>query len=87
MRILVDLPDDMLRQLDALAKRRGWSRAAAVREAVNDLLARDIAEDRAALMALYGAWKDHDIDGLAHQQAMRAEWDRPWDRPEADEAA
>jgi len=82
MRILIDIPEDQLRALEALAQARGWSRAQAVRQAVADLLERDAAEDRAALMACFGAWKHRGIDGLAYQQALRAEWDRPWDKPD-----
>jgi hypothetical protein len=34
-------------------------------------------ERLAALNAIFGVWKDRDppIDGLAYQEAMRAEWD------------
>lgn len=82
MRILIDIPEDQLRALDGMAERKGWSRAQTVRQAVADLLERDAAEDRAALMASFGAWKHRGMDGLAYQQALRAEWDRPWDKPD-----
>jgi hypothetical protein len=45
------------------------------------MLERDDEADKAAIMAVFGAWKDRGIDGLAYQQALRAEWDRPWDQP------
>ncbi len=84
MRILIDLPDDQLRALDTMAERKGWSRAQTVRQAVADLLQRDAEEDRAALMASFGAWKHRGMDGLAFQQSLRAEWDRPWDKSDED---
>ncbi len=83
MRTLVDIPEDAIDRLDSFAASRGWSRAEAVRRAVNDMLAQaeaaERAADDAALAAAFGMWKDRGIDGLAYQQALRAEWDRPWD--------
>jgi len=38
VRTLIDIPDDLLAELDALASRNGRSRAAEVREAVRDHL-------------------------------------------------
>jgi hypothetical protein len=87
MRTLVDIPEDAIRRLDALAAAKGWSRAEAVRRAVAEMLARDDAEDAAALMACFGAWQGKGVDGLAHQRAMRAEWERPWDTAEPDQPA
>jgi Arc/MetJ-type ribon-helix-helix transcriptional regulator len=84
MRTLVDIPDDAINRLDVLRAAKGWSRAEAVRRAVNDLLEREAeaerAADKAAFDAAFGMWKDRGTDGLAYQQALRAEWDRPWDK-------
>jgi hypothetical protein len=80
MRTLIDIPEDNIRRLDAMAATRGWSRAEAVRRAVAEMLERDDQADKASIMAVFGAWKDRGIDGLAFQQALRAEWDRPWDQ-------
>lgn len=86
MRALVDIPDVMLRQLDALAARMEWSRAEAVRRAVTEMLDREAeaerAADKAAIDAVFGMWKDRGMDGLEYQQVLRAEWDRPWDKNE-----
>jgi predicted transcriptional regulator len=83
MRTLIDIPEDAIRRLDDLAAASGWSRAEAVRRAINDMLERAAAAERAAddaaLSAAFGLWKDRGIDGLAYQKALRAEWDRPWD--------
>lgn len=83
MRTLVDIPEDAIRRLDVLGASKGWSRAEAVRRAVNEMLEReDAAEraaDKAAFDAVFGMWADRGVDGLAVQQALRAEWDRPWD--------
>lgn len=72
-----------MKRLDTFAAAKGWSRAEAVRQAVAGLLEREAAAeraaDKAAFDAVFGMWKDRDIDGLAYQRALRAEWDRPWD--------
>lgn len=72
-----------MKRLDRFAAAKGWSRAEAVRQAVAGLLDREEAAeraaDKAALDAVFGMWKDRNMDGLAYQQALRAEWDRPWD--------
>lgn len=88
MRTLVDIPEDAIRRLDELGEAKGWSRAEAVRRAVAEMLEREAvaerAADDAALMAVFGMWKHRNIDGLEYQQAIRAEWDRPWDTDSGD---
>jgi hypothetical protein len=84
MRTLVDIPEEAIRRLDAMSAAKGWSRAEAVRRAVAEMLDREAeagrAADKAAFDAVFGMWKDRDIDGLEFQQALRTEWDRPWDK-------
>ena len=75
MKTLVDLPDDLVRDLDALAKRRNWSRAEALRQGANALIVADQARLEAALDAVFGMWKDRGIDGVTYQRALRDEWD------------
>lgn len=85
-RTLVSLGQDRIEQLDRIARRRGRSRSALVRDAVDRLIA-DCSEQgererrRAALEAGFGAWKDRtDIgDAVEWQRRERASWTRPWD--------
>lgn len=70
-RALVDLPEALLRDLDALASRKGASRAGLVREAVKEFLAHHAAAQRAAA---FGLWRDRSEDGLAYQARVRDEW-------------
>jgi predicted transcriptional regulator len=70
MRTLVDLPKPELDQLSALAAQRGVSRAALMREALEEYLARN---KPAGLDAAFGAWSTGE-DGLAYQERMREEW-------------
>ncbi|TPE59453.1 ribbon-helix-helix domain-containing protein [Sandaracinobacter neustonicus] len=84
MRTLITLEDRQVEKLDAIAKRRGTSRAQLVREAVERFVGADAqseADKRRAddenLKAAFGLWKDLDIaaDGLEYQLAIRSEWD------------
>lgn len=71
MRALIDIPDEDIAGLEALARRNNRSRAAEVREAVKAHIRRRAGTDWIAQGA--GYWKDrHDIgDAVAYQRAMR----------------
>jgi len=71
MRILTDINDSQLRALDNLAKREKVSRAALIRQAVDDLLARHRQEKRSDA---FGLWGERTVDGLAYQEKLRSEW-------------
>lgn len=79
MRTLVDIPLEHVRRLDQIAKRDRRSRAAVIREAVADHVAK--AKDTAWLDNAFGIWKDRtDIgDAVEWQRRERASWTRPWD--------
>lgn len=71
MRTLVDIPEEDIALLDALAARDKRSRAAAIREAVRLYLVNSASNDWIARG--YGYWADRDDidDGLAYQTAIR----------------
>ena len=72
MRILTDIPDDDIRQLDALAAKTKKSRAATIREAVKlYLVQNDNGNDWIERYA--GLWEGRsDIgDGVEYQRAIR----------------
>lgn len=75
MRAIVDIPAEDLTALDLLARRNRWSRAEAVRQSVRKMLADQPSDIDAILDEVCGSWAHLGIDGLAHQQALRAEWD------------
>ena len=82
MRTLIDLPEDDMKWLDALAAERGKSRAAVVREAVATYRAQvKPADDKSWLDAAFGIWADRtDIgDAVEWQRRERAGWTRTWD--------
>lgn len=72
MRTLVDLPEQQIDALAEIGRRERVSRAALVREAVDELIAK---RRRSALDASFGILKGQIEDGLAFQERMRAEWD------------
>lgn len=71
MRTLVDIPDELLEELDSLARRHQRSRAAEVREALSAHVRRRVGNDWIKRGA--GYWKDRtDIDdAVEYQRAMR----------------
>jgi metal-responsive CopG/Arc/MetJ family transcriptional regulator len=71
MRTLVDLGDAQIRALDDLSKKEKTSRAALIRRAIDDYLAK--RRPRAERDA-FGLWGDHKTDGLAYQEKARTEW-------------
>lgn len=71
MRTLVDIPDDDIEKLDALAAKTKRSRAAAIREAVRLYLSEK--SDNNWIERGYGYWADRDDirDGLEYQLSIR----------------
>lgn len=71
MRTLVDIPDDDIEKLDALAAREKRSRAAAIRDAIKLYLVQTNGNDWIERGA--GYWKDRDDigDAVEYQRAMR----------------
>lgn len=72
VRVLTEIPDDDVNELDALASRRKTSRAAAIRDAVKLYLGHN-AGNNDWIKRGRGYWKHRpDIgDGLNYQQAIR----------------
>jgi predicted transcriptional regulator len=73
MRTVIDLPDEQIEPLKALAEQMKLSRAELVRRAVADYLRRHrpAADDTA-----FGLWRHRGEDGVAYQERLRSEWDQ-----------
>jgi metal-responsive CopG/Arc/MetJ family transcriptional regulator len=71
MRTLVDLSDAQLRELDELSKAEKRSRAALIREAIDDFLAKRRRKHQGDA---FGLWGQRQIDGLVYQERVRREW-------------
>lgn len=72
-RILLDLSDDVIKQLDDLKQQRNLSRAELLREAVEQYLERQNQAETAIANAL-GLWQSCDEDGLEYERKLREEW-------------
>jgi len=71
MRILVDIGDTQVQVLDARSKQSKKSRAALIRDAIGEYLSRRRPKQPTTA---FGLWGEHEIDGLAYQEKIRAEW-------------
>ena len=71
MRTLIDLPDSQMAALAALCDRLKQSRAAVVRAAIAEYLARHQQE---ACQDAFGLWGPDTPDGIEYQRKVRAEW-------------
>lgn len=80
MRTTVELPQDQVEALDRMSEEDRRTCEAVIRAAVADYLEQQRSDRRAAMEAGFGIWKDRGIDGLEYERAIRAEWDREWDR-------
>lgn len=71
MRILIDISEESVRELDRLAKMYGASRASLIRKAVDD----HIRHTGSAVIAeAFALWSVKGEDGLAYQERVRSEW-------------
>ena len=73
MRTLIDLGETEAKALDDLAKEDKRSRAALIREAIENYLAQRKTPS-ASLDDAFGLWGDRTVDGLDYQRRMRDEW-------------
>lgn len=71
MRTLVDMNATQIEALDLLAQRKHVSRAALIRAAIDDYLAR---RHRQQVGDGFGLWGNGEVDGLAYQEKVRNEW-------------
>ena len=71
MRTLVDLGDTQIQALDELSKKEKRSRAALIRQAIDDYLAQRQSRKEGDA---FGLWGKRRVDGLAYQEKVRREW-------------
>ncbi len=71
MRTLIDLTDRQVAGLKDLAKSEERSRAALIRQAIDDYLAKRGSERD---VDAFGLWGEREVDGLAYQKKVRDEW-------------
>lgn len=69
MRALVDVPDDILNDLEEISKSNKVSRAEIIRRALREY----IGNNKEATNG-FGIWANKPVDGLALQEKLREEW-------------
>lgn len=74
MRTIVDLPIEAVEKLDLMRDGSKRSRAALIRDAVDEYLCRHVNSPLDA--GAFGLWKDKAIDGVEYQEQLRKEWDQ-----------
>lgn len=72
MRTIIELPNDLLKTLDQVAKGRSLSRAEIIRRAITLYLKQEAPtmEQKDA----FGLWRGRDLDALVYEDSLRAEW-------------
>jgi len=70
MRALIDIPDNQVRALAAIAEEERTSRAALIRAAIADFISARESLSRSGALGLWGAGED----GLAYEDRIRGEW-------------
>ncbi len=71
-RIVIDLPEEDLRQLDNLVAIRHLSRAALISQALSGYL----ADNRSGInINAFGLWANITTDGILYESQVRNEWE------------
>lgn len=71
-RIVVDLPDEDIRQLDNLKLIHDIPRAEIIRRAIEGYLRSNNASTN---KNAFGLWKNQNDDGVEYQHSLREEWE------------
>lgn len=72
MQISIDIAEDQLSALDALAKRQSKSRDSIIREVIDDYLRREGSQQVNA--TAFGLWRDHEDQTDDLLTRLREEW-------------
>ena len=69
MRALVDVPDDLIKDLEYISISNKVSRAEIIRRALRDFVGNNKQTSDG-----FAIWKNSQVDGLALQEKLREEW-------------
>lgn len=71
MRTIIEVPEEVVRNLDQLGRRQKKSRAALIREAIQFYLEQ---KELPRTEAAFGKWKEKGKKGVKYQEQLRSEW-------------
>ena len=73
MRTIIEVPEEIVRNLDKVGNQERKSRAAIIREAIRLYLeTKELRNSDAA----FGIWRSKRKEGLKYQEQLRSEWSR-----------
>lgn len=72
MRTIIEVPKQVIRDLDNVGRQQKKSRAAIIREAIQLYLSEKTCSDS---QAAFGIWESRKKDGLKYQEQIRSEWE------------
>lgn len=73
MRTIIEVPEEVIRNLDKVGNQQRKSRAAIIREAIQLYLeGKELKNSDAA----FGVWKSKGREGLKYQEQLRSEWNQ-----------
>ncbi|MGZ8257062.1 MAG: ribbon-helix-helix domain-containing protein [Gallionella sp.] len=70
MRTLIDIPDEQIAALSVICEAEKTSRSEVVRRGI----ALYIEQSKPSAVQAFGLWRSKQVDGMAYQDGMRAEW-------------
>ena len=70
-RIILDLSNEVIKQLDDLEVQRNLPRTELLREAVDQYL---VNQSQTVRTSAFGIWQGRDEDGVEYQRKLREEW-------------
>ena len=72
VRTIIDIPKDMLDELDSIRTRQKCSRASLIRKAIQSFLKKQ--PNKSNFDEAFGAWKEREADGVDYQNELPGEW-------------
>jgi metal-responsive CopG/Arc/MetJ family transcriptional regulator len=76
MRTIIDIPEDLLNELDKRRAHEGISRAEWIRRAIKSHLRQTDRSKMPGKDAAFGLWRERHSDALDYEDTLRAEWER-----------
>ncbi|EHO1981489.1 hypothetical protein KK074_003656 [Escherichia coli] len=70
-RIILDLSNEVIKQLDDLEVQRNLPRTELLREAVDQYL---VNQSQTVRTSAFGIWQEREEDGVEYQRKLREEW-------------
>lgn len=74
MRTIIDIPDEDVKILNQLSKKKKTSRAEIIRQALTNYIT-EYSKLRKSYSKAFGIWKGKKINSINYQKQLRSEWE------------